>query len=100
MADYELEADVESRICSFCQKQGWLCLKLILVSMMGFPDRTIITNHGVVFFELKRPRGGRLKKQQDYWLKTLSSKGGCKAYRVNSFDQFLALMSHHIDVPS
>lgn len=97
MVDYSLEADLEKRICKFCEKQGWLCLKLVLLAMIGFPDRTIITDFGVVFLELKRPKGGRLKEQQAYWLSLLSSKRGCKAYRVNSFEQFLAVMKDHLN---
>ena len=96
MADYELESDLESKVCNFCKKQGWLCLKLAAIAMVGFPDRTVITHVGVVFLELKRPRGGRLSKQQEHWLALLSSKLGCEAHHVSNFEQFLAVMEQHL----
>ncbi len=92
---YELESDLETQVINYCTKRGWLCLKLRLVSMIGFPDRTIVTHTGVVFVELKRAKQGKASEAQKYWLNLLSSKRGCQAALVSTFEQFLELVGSH-----
>lgn len=100
MGDYELEADLETRIVNFCAKHGLPCLKLALVSMRGFPDRTIVTHKGVLFLELKRKRRGSLKRQQSHWLGKLAAMRGCEAHKVNTFEKFLELIGPHLEATS
>jgi hypothetical protein len=100
MSDYDLEADLETRIVNFCKKHGLPCLKLVLLAMRGFPDRTIVTHKGVLFLELKRKRGGSLKRQQSHWLKELAAMRGCEVHKVSTFEKFLELIGPHLDAAS
>jgi hypothetical protein len=100
MGDYDLEADLESRIVKFCKKHRLPCLKLVLLGMRGFPDRTIITHKGVLFLELKRKRGGSLEPQQSHWLKTLAAMRGCESHKVDTFEKFLKLVGPHLEATS
>lgn len=60
-----LESDLEREVVKWCESRGYLCLKLAIIGLRGFPDRTIIDNDGrVTFVELKKPKGGRLSHQQ------------------------------------
>jgi hypothetical protein len=55
---------------------GGLCLKWVCPGWSGVPDRIVLLHGGrIVFVELKRPKGGRLSKQQEWWAKTLSTMG-------------------------
>lgn len=58
------ENTVESYLCELCESRGWLCYKLACIGTNGFPDRTIITDTGmIVFCEVKRP-GEKPRKLQ------------------------------------
>jgi len=62
-----IEQEVEKELCKRCEANGWMCLKLELNGVRGFPDRTIVTPFGVFFVELKRPKGGVVSPHQMYW---------------------------------
>lgn len=60
-----LENEVEKYLVDYAELKGCKIEKLILKDRRGWPDRTIITPHGVTgFAEVKRPRGGKLSPQQ------------------------------------
>lgn len=76
---HALEYELENKLVRYCDVRGWQCLKLRIDGENGFPDRTIITPHGIFFAELKRP-GGKLRARQVFWLKALKKFGlpaGC-----------------------
>jgi len=71
-----IEAEIEKELCSLCERSGWECLKLELNGSRGFPDRTVLTPWGAVYFvELKRPKGGVVSPHQDHWRRRLEIKG-------------------------
>jgi hypothetical protein len=85
-----LERDVERRFVAACKRKGLVALKLALISMGGFPDRTVIgPNRTLAFVELKRPVGGKLTVLQAKWLKRLSDFGFHTAV-ISHPDQFEA----------
>ena len=52
------ERDIEAKFRAICQSLGWMCIKLMQTSVVGIPDRLVITSRGVmVFVELKSPTG-------------------------------------------
>jgi hypothetical protein len=66
------ESALEREVVKWCQAEGYLCLKLAIIGLRGFPDRTIIDTQGrFTFAELKRPNGGELSPHQVRWVKIL-----------------------------
>ena len=54
--DRPRENIIEAYLVAQCTDRGWLCYKTASPGRNGFPDRTVITNTGmVVFVEVKRP---------------------------------------------
>lgn len=52
------ERDIEAKFRDLCKSLGWLSIKLMKTSVVGMPDRLVITKNGVlVFVELKSPTG-------------------------------------------
>ena len=69
------EVDIENAFVDFAKTRGCLALKLVLLNLRGFPDRTVLCPGGrVIFFEFKKP-GGKLSKNQEKWISTLSKLG-------------------------
>lgn len=65
------ESTIEGYLVSRCRDRGWLCYKTESPGRSGFPDRTIVTNAGMVaFVEVKRP-GEVPRKLQVHTLKRL-----------------------------
>ena len=76
MASDVREALIESRFRAWCAANGHQCLKLILESRRGFPDRTVITREGkTAYIEFKRPGGGTVSRQQADWADDLQRRG-------------------------
>lgn len=70
-----LEKHLEKKFKQLVESKGGLCLKLVVLSFIGWPDRTVLMPGGVVvFLEFKKP-GGVLSKQQVYWLARLNGLG-------------------------
>ena len=68
-----LEKDIEQKLVKKVKECGGLCLKWVCPGWAGVPDRIVLLPGGrVVFVELKRPKGGRLSKQQEWWAKKLT----------------------------
>ena len=69
------EREVESHLGDEVEKLGGECVKFLPDMMPGMPDRVIILPHGIlVWCELKKPKGGKVSKLQEYrhgWLRGL-----------------------------
>lgn len=72
----QLEKEIEKYFVQEVKKMGGIALKLIILGLRGFPDRTILLPGGVVkFVELKRPKGGKASPHQIKWKKILTALG-------------------------
>jgi len=61
------EEDIEETFCSFARMKNCRSLKLILLNLRGFPDRTILCPAGrVLFIEFKK-KGKKLTPTQKPW---------------------------------
>lgn len=50
-----LESQIQSRIKTQLEKNGWLVIKLIQTTLNGIPDLMALKNGRTVFIEVKRP---------------------------------------------
>lgn len=69
-----LEATIEDAFVSHAEAKGCQALKLRIDGQNGWPDRTVITSKGVLFFEFKQKRG-RSRAMQRFWRKVLAGLG-------------------------
>lgn len=74
MGKVDPEKIAEDAFVKHCEKLGYLCLKLRIDGLDGWPDRTVITPAGVFFVEFKS-RVGRVRPQQIVWRRILLSMG-------------------------
>ena len=70
----ELEKSVESYLTKQVNKLGGLCWKWVSPGNSGVPDRIVIYKGSVVFVELKRPKGGKLRALQMVKLQQLTNQ--------------------------
>lgn len=71
-----LEKEIERKLVGLVKQTGGLCLKWVCPGWAGVPDRIVLLPGGkLIFVELKRPKGGRLSKQQIWWGEKLMSLG-------------------------
>ena len=71
-----LEKDIEQKLVKLVKAAGGLCLKWVCPGWAGVPDRIVLLPGGrIVFVELKRPKGGRMSKQQEWWAAKLTGLG-------------------------
>ena len=71
-----LEKDIERKLRKMVEKHGGLCLKWVCPGWSGVPDRLVLLpGGGVMFVELKRPKGGRVDPLQKWWAKRLRALG-------------------------
>ena len=71
-----LEKDIEKALCRMVGKHGGLCLKWVCPGFAGVPDRICLLPGGhVIFVELKRPKGGKRSKLQEWWSRKLQALG-------------------------
>jgi len=88
----ELERALEDRCVSKIEARGGLCLKLVLLGMMGWFDRTILLPNRVIFFcEFKRRKLGKVSVQQATWRRIVTLLG-FGVYTIDTdagFDQAL-----------
>lgn len=71
-----LEREVESNLRDMVKRNGGLCLKWVCPGWSGVPDRIILLPGARIFFcELKRPKGGRISKLQEWWRDKLRALG-------------------------
>lgn len=86
-----LEADIESEVVKFVEKDlGGICAKLKDVQR-GFPDRTFFLPGGVIcFVELKRPKKNKTYHMQKVWADRLTRLGFVVRF-CESLDEVKAL---------
>ena len=90
MEDEMLEIEVESRVCVFAQKLGWLHRKIQYVGKKNCPDRVFIhPKHGILFIEFKRP-GAVPRKTQLLEMDRLK-KAGARVLVIDSIPMGEAL---------
>ncbi len=71
---------------------GGVALKLVLLRLRGFPDRTCLLRGRVCFVELKRTDGrGVYARQQAHWRRVLTDLG-FTVFVVESDAEFDAVM--------
>ena len=72
----QLERDIERALVGMVKRHGGLCLKWVCPGWSGVPDRIILLPGGrVLFAETKRPKGGEVRKLQDWWSRQLKRLG-------------------------
>lgn len=72
----QLERDIERALVGMVKRHDGLCLKWVCPGWAGVPDRIILLPRGrVLFAETKRPKGGEVRKLQEWWHKTLRRLG-------------------------
>ena len=71
-----LEKEIEADLVALVNKHGGKCLKWVCPGWAGVPDRIVLLPGGrIVFVELKRPKGGRVMRRQEWWRDELWSMG-------------------------
>ena len=71
-----LERDIEQALTRMIKRHEGLCLKWVCPGWSGVPDRIILLPGGLVLFaELKRPKGGSIRKLQAWWRSKLEGMG-------------------------
>lgn len=82
-----IERDIEQYLKRKVESLGGKCLKFPTSYETGIPDRIIILPGGAIaFVELKRPKGGRLSKIQEYQIASLRALG-CKVFVTKNKDE-------------
>jgi len=77
------EVDIEDEFCNFAKTLGCIALKLIILGLRGFPDRTVICPGGrIMFIEFKKP-GDKPTHAQSKWLRILRGLGFYATYFDN-----------------
>jgi len=72
----ELETKLEDRCVAKIEARGGLALKLVLLGVRGFLDRTMLAPGRVIFFcEFKRRKVGVVSAQQAVWRRILTLLG-------------------------
>ena len=71
-----LEKDIERKLRQMVEAHKGLCLKWVCPGWVGVPDRIVLLPGGrIIFVELKRPKGGRLSRMQEWWGEKLTNLG-------------------------
>lgn len=82
-----LEKEVEGNLRDMVKRNGGLCLKWVCPGWSGVPDRIILLPGAkIIFCELKRPKGGRISRLQQWWRDKLRALGFMVLY-VYDHDQ-------------
>lgn len=88
MPPIELEHKREDRCVAKIKARGGQALKLVLLGVMGWPDRTILLPGRIIFFvEFKRERVGVVSAQQNYWRRVLLDLG-FSTYIIDTDEDF------------
>jgi len=98
----ELEQKLEDRSVAKAERVGAEAVKLVILRLMGWPDRTILMPGGHVWFaEFKRQVSGRVSAQQKFWRRRLLELG-FRIYIIDNdedFDRALETESRHAQLP-
>lgn len=92
-----LEKEIERCLVKMVERRGGLCLKWVCPGWSGVPDRIILLPGGkLIFAELKRPKGGRISKLQEWWRDQLRRLGFTVLY-IYDHDQIDYLEFYLLD---
>ena len=70
------EANVEAYLRHLVSREGWECIKLNPLGLVGVPDRLILASEGrCIFVELKAPGVGVRSVKQRWWHNRLIGLG-------------------------
>lgn len=70
------EARIETYLRDRVKAEGGYCIKLDPSGLVGIPDRLVLLPGGwVCFVEVKKPRGGRIGRLQEWWRDELARLG-------------------------
>lgn len=86
MAKAVLESKVEKDIRIYAKAKGWWVAKFVSPGTVGVPDRIMIKDGVVVFFEVKRP-GEEARTNQVLRMEEMR-RHGALVYEVDNFDAF------------
>lgn len=90
----ERESALETRSVARLEAEGGAALKLVLLGLRGWPDRTCLLRGRVAFCEFKRTDGsGVYARQQAYWRGVLTGLGFA-VFVVESDAEFSAVMEY------
>lgn len=94
----ELEKRLEERCVAKVEVRQGLSLKLVVLGLMGFPDRTCILPRRVIFFvEMKRKgKLGTVTKQQHRWRMALTLLG-FGVYTIDNDEDFDAALERELN---
>lgn len=71
-----MEREIEEKLTAIVAKYGGHCLKWVCPGWTGVPDRIILLpGGGILFAEIKRPKGGRESPMQKWWKRRLTDLG-------------------------
>lgn len=72
----QLERDIERALVGMVKSHGGMAMKWVCPGWSGVPDRIVLLPGGkIIFVELKRPKGGEVRKLQEWWHTKLRSLG-------------------------
>lgn len=92
---YNTEDTVENHLKKLVKTHRGVCIKLNPFGMRGVPDRLVLLPGGaVLFFELKRPVGGRFEPLQERWHTKLRQLG-FRVYVCNTKASVDAVIEQH-----
>lgn len=84
----ELERALEDRCVAKIEARGGLALKLVILGVRGFLDRTMVLPGRVIFWcEFKRRKVGIVSAQQAVWRRLLTLLG-FGVYMIDSDEDF------------
>ncbi len=90
-----METDIETPFVSYCKTKGCKALKLRLIGLRGFPDRSIFCPGGRVFFiEFKR-KGKKQTGPQKLWQRILEELG-FEYYVCNDLDKAKGILDNFL----
>ncbi len=90
----ERENTFENRCVARLEAEGGAALKLVLVGLRGFPDRTCCLRGRIAFCEMKRTDGsGIYARQQAHWRRVLEGLG-FKVFVVETDAEFGAVLGY------
>lgn len=88
------EIDLERYLVKRVREKDGECLKLVLLNLIGFPDRTILMPNGcVAFVEVKRDRKQRLSAAQQQWKARLQQLG-FRFFELREFNDVETILAH------
>ncbi len=74
METHLTEQQIQTKIKKRLEQDGYLVLKLIKISVNGYPDLLAVKNNDTMFIEVKKPNG-KLSELQKVRIKEMQSMG-------------------------